>query len=499
MKPLHIRSILRRWPAVVALVAVAGCGGGGGDTAGNANTPGFTQSTFAGSEQLVNTFAASLTSAQETPPTTSTAQGSATAVLDPTTRELVATITTRGITGTAANIHEGAPGVNGRILFPLTENGAGSGIWSARVTLTDVQIADLRTGNWYFNVQSSALPGGEIRGQILLQQPGSTAGSGSATFTTGNGAGVGATTGTGTGIASAGVFVAALRGSQETPPTPSAAEGSGTALVDAGTRVLIAAVTTTGITGTAAHIQAGPPGASGPVVFPLSESTQGSGVWTTRVTLTDTQLAALQAGSWYFNVHSSAFPNGEIRGQILPLLRVVAVGNGTATTGANPGTGGVGTTGTGTIGTTGTGIGTSGTGATGTGIGSNTGIGSPTGFGSTIGTGSPTGFGSTIGTGSPTGFGSTIGTGSPTGFGSTTSTGSPTGFGSTIGTGSPTGFGSTTSTGSPTGFGSTIGTGLPTGFGSTTSTGSPTGFGSTTSTGSTMTTIGSSPTASAGL
>ena len=29
MKPLHIRSILRRWPAVLALVAVAGWGGGG--------------------------------------------------------------------------------------------------------------------------------------------------------------------------------------------------------------------------------------------------------------------------------------------------------------------------------------------------------------------------------------------------------------------------------------------------------------------------------------
>ncbi len=493
MKPLHIRSILRRWPAVVALVAVAGCGGGGNDTASNANTPGFTQSSFAGSEQLVNTFAASLTGAQETPPTTSTAQGSATAVLDPTTRELVATITTRGITGAAANIHGAAPGVNGPILFPLTENGAGSGIWSARVTLTDVQIADLRAGNWYFNVQSSALPGGEIRGQILLQQPGSTAGSGSATFTTGNGAGASTTPGTGTGIASAGVFVAALRGSQETPPTPSAAEGSGTALVDAGTRVLIAAVTTTGITGTTAHIQAGPPEASGPVVFPLSESTQGSGVWTTRVTLTDTQLAALQAGNWYFNVGSAAFPNGEIRGQILPLLRVLAIGNGTTSTGANTGTGVVGTTGTGTSGTTGTGIGTSGTGATGIGIGSNT------GFGSTIGTGSPTGFGSTIGTGSPTGFGSTIGTGSPTGFGSTIGTGSPTGFGSTIGTGSPTGLGSTTGIGSPTGLGSTTSTGSPTGFGSTTSTGSPTGFGSTTSTGTTMTTTGSSPTTGAGL
>jgi hypothetical protein len=128
--------------------------------------------------------------------------------------------------------------------------------------------------------------------------------------------------------------IAALRGSQETPPTPSAAEDSSTALVDANIRVLIAAVTTTGITGAMAHIQAGPPGTSGPVVFPLGESTQDGGVWTTRVMRTDARLAALQAGDWYFNMRSAVFPDGEIRGQIMPLLCVPAI-DSSPTTGAN--------------------------------------------------------------------------------------------------------------------------------------------------------------------
>jgi hypothetical protein len=103
--------------------------------------------------------------------------------------------------------------------------------------------------------------------------------------------------------------------------------------VDASIRILIAAVTTTGITGTVAHVQAGSPGTSGPVVFPLGESTQDGGVWTTRVTRTDTRFAALQAGDWYFNMRSAVFPDGEIRGQIMSLLCVLAI-DSSPTTGA---------------------------------------------------------------------------------------------------------------------------------------------------------------------
>ncbi len=32
--------------------------------------------------------------------------------------------------------------------------------------------------------------------------------------------------------------------------------------------------------------------------------------------LTDAQIADLQAGKWYFNVHTAAHPPGEIRGQV---------------------------------------------------------------------------------------------------------------------------------------------------------------------------------------
>jgi hypothetical protein len=33
-------------------------------------------------------------------------------------------------------------------------------------------------------------------------------------------------------------------------------------------------------------------------------------------TLTDAQVASLEAGQWYFNIHTAAIPGGEIRGQL---------------------------------------------------------------------------------------------------------------------------------------------------------------------------------------
>ena len=36
-------------------------------------------------------------------------------------------------------------------------------------------------------------------------------------------------------------------------------------------------------------------------------------------TLSDGQIADLEAGKWYFNVHTMAHPGGEIRGQVMPV------------------------------------------------------------------------------------------------------------------------------------------------------------------------------------
>ncbi|MCY7317446.1 MAG: CHRD domain-containing protein, partial [Ramlibacter sp.] len=60
----------------------------------------------------------------------------------------------------------------------------------------------------------------------------------------------------------------------------------------------------------------GASGVNGPVIVPLTND--GSGVWSVpaNTVLTADQLKASKQGNLYFNAHSTAFPGGEIRGQI---------------------------------------------------------------------------------------------------------------------------------------------------------------------------------------
>lgn len=330
----------RAWlAATAAAVALTACGGGGGDDVAGSlqtnNVPGAPlPGTAPGAQQppgtaLLNAFSATLTGAQEVPANQSFAAGSGTAVVNPATRDMLATVTTAGIVGTAAHIHEAAPGISGPIIFPLAETTPGSGVWTGRARLTDLQFNTLVAGGYYFNVHSAGFPNGEIRGQITAQ---SVTDSG----TPSGGAGV-IIGGDGSAAPPAANFFGALTGAQEVPPTGSAAHGAGTLLATAATREVAAAVITAGIPGTAAHVHQAAPGVNGPIIVPLAESTPGSGIWTGRGTLTPDQFTALQSGDMYFNVHSAVFPNGEIRGQIAVQRNADSSGAGDAGGGTNDG------------------------------------------------------------------------------------------------------------------------------------------------------------------
>jgi hypothetical protein len=411
--------------ALVGALAITSCGGGGGSSGATTNAPALTPaSTQASVSELTDAFAATLNGAQVVPARPSGAVGAGTVVIDPVTRQMTATLTTTAIAGRDAAIHQAPAGLNGPIVFPLTETSPGSGVWATRTVVSEAQINGFRAADFYFNVRGTDPGTSEIRGQILSQRPSTTP------VTPTN---TGAATGTGTTSAGVGLnpfvkstatFVSALRGSQEMPPTASNATGSGTVLLNPANRLLTAALTTAGIPGTTARIHEAAPGANGPIIIPLTESGTGSGVWTATVVISDAQATSLQAGNLYFNVNSTTFPQGEIRGQILPQtisLEFVtgAAGNtgatGTVITATPPTTGttgtastgngtfGTGLTGTGTTGSSLTGTGTTGTGLTGTGT---TGT-SLTGTGMT-GTGttgtSTTGTGTTPGTSTTAGL-----------------------------------------------------------------------------------------------
>lgn len=106
-----------------------------------------------------------LSGMNEVPPTTTNATGQAQFTVD---RDwtIQGKVTTTGIAGTAAHIHEAAPGTNGGVIIPLTRTGENEWAVPSGARLTDSQFKSYRQGRLYVNVHSATNPGGEIRGQL---------------------------------------------------------------------------------------------------------------------------------------------------------------------------------------------------------------------------------------------------------------------------------------------------------------------------------------------
>ena len=108
-----------------------------------------------------------------------------------------------------------------------------------------------------------------------------------------------------------------LSGAQEVPANTSAASGSGSVHV-APDRGVTGTVRYTGMQATAAHLHEAPAGANGPVIVPLLKAGDGMFAVPTDTSLTPSQYASYLAGNLYVNVHSAAYPAGEIRAQLKP-------------------------------------------------------------------------------------------------------------------------------------------------------------------------------------
>jgi hypothetical protein len=118
---------------------------------------------------------------------------------------------------------------------------------------------------------------------------------------------------------------AALNGAGEVPPTDTRGTGYFAAVYRPSTKVLEYRLNLVGLSGpvTMAYLH-GPaaPGENAQQVAPINvpfyadRSTIDNGV-----TLTEQQASEVLAGRWYVNVMTEKFPDGEIRGQILPLKK----------------------------------------------------------------------------------------------------------------------------------------------------------------------------------
>ena len=101
---------------------------------------------------------------QEVPPVKTEGKGSGTITIADD-GAVSGSVTTTGVKGTMAHIHQGAAGANGPVIVPFTKDGDTYKA-PAGAKLTADQMKEFKAGNLYFNVHSDANKGGEVRGQL---------------------------------------------------------------------------------------------------------------------------------------------------------------------------------------------------------------------------------------------------------------------------------------------------------------------------------------------
>ena len=108
-----------------------------------------------------------------------------------------------------------------------------------------------------------------------------------------------------------------LSGAEQNPPVTTSGSGSGTFTVGED-KSISGSITTTGVEGSVAHIHLAGKGKNGPVIIPLTKTSDNAWSVPAGAKLTDAQYESYKAGDLYVNVHSAKFKPGEIRGQLMP-------------------------------------------------------------------------------------------------------------------------------------------------------------------------------------
>jgi hypothetical protein len=238
-----------------------------------------------------------LSGAEQVPSNTVTASGVGAFALIKHQGILKFNIVANGLTGaiTGAHLHTGAIGVNGPVTIDLTSFVSGNKIQGEVNTATMTTfITDLKAGNIYLNIHTAANSGGEIRSQLRYYP-----------YSLG--------------------FDAWLNGAQQTPSISTTAVGQAAVRLTTKWDTLYYDVQATGLSGaiTGAHFHNAPTGSSGPVAFDITPNINGNRITgvLTGTAITTALISDLMKGNLYINLHTTANPNGEIRGQVQSFVR----------------------------------------------------------------------------------------------------------------------------------------------------------------------------------
>lgn len=259
-----------------------------------ANTPRSALLSIAGAFLLAGSaaadvakYAATMDGAQEVPPVSTPAVGSAEIDIDSVNSYVYVLGTYSGLQGnaTAAHLHAGAVGQNGGIIINLNQTGGVAGTFSGGAFVSGTDLAAILAGDTYVNVHTTAHGGGEIRGQV---------------------------------VPAAVTMSISMDGAQEVPPVSTPATGTSTLSIDPNTGEVIISGTYQNLQGnaTAAHLH-GPAdvGQNAGILLNLSHTGGTTGTFSGSGFLSLSDAAEVIAGRAYVNVHTTAHGGGEIRGQ----------------------------------------------------------------------------------------------------------------------------------------------------------------------------------------
>lgn len=246
---------------------------------------------------------ARLSGAEEVPAVATSAQGVAAITVNATRDTIFIQAAFSGLSGaiTGVHFHDAPAGATAPVSVSLISMLRGNRLsgFLAGAQVTPTRIALLLRGLVYLNVHTAANPGGEMRGQVLVESDGALAG--------------------------------VLSGAQEVPVVTTTATGLGVFNLSQNQEKLKFRVVVNGLSGaiTGAHFHIGAPGANAPVALNLLPYLTGNVLdgeissTGTNPQLTPTLLAALVQGGVYINFHTAGNPGGEIRAQVLFVRRVL--------------------------------------------------------------------------------------------------------------------------------------------------------------------------------
>lgn len=237
-------------------------------------------------------FSAKMNGQQEVPAVTTNGQGVASLTLNHTRDTLCINVYMAGLSGAVEgiHIHSGMMGVSGSVAQDLSPNLSGNTV-HAMITGSDLSaqfISDLINGGLYINAHTANFGGGEIRGQIKLETDWA--------------------------------IQSVLTTDQETSMPASTANGLASMNVSLDKKMLNVYVVANNLTGAigGAHVHYGAAGQDGNVVADLTDLISGNGIsGFVDISATPELIDSIMLGHAYVNLHTTANPAGEIRGQLM--------------------------------------------------------------------------------------------------------------------------------------------------------------------------------------